>query len=92
MRSVILGMILMLSAASYLAAQTPTPLPENTINCASFQKLPNGSWFAATRTTFDIGNARAITLANQAVGPRFFNIGGADLYEVLERKCGGSRN
>lgn len=84
------SVLLLLSlSGAHLAAQTPAPLPENTIDCKAFQKLPDGNWYVGPPTTFDIGNVKRATMADQRIAPRFLNMGGADLYDVLERKCGG---
>jgi hypothetical protein len=67
-----------------------TALPENTIKCEAFKKQPNG-WYVGAPTTFDIGDTKAMTIGNQLIAPNTMNLGGANLYEVLERKCGGRR-
>jgi hypothetical protein len=45
------------------------------------------------QTTFDIGPLKAIRLGNYLVVPHDTNSSfrGVELYDVLERKCGGSR-
>ena len=67
--------------------------PPNTIDCAAFKKTPNGNWYVGPQTTFDIGPFKAIRLGNYLVVPHDTNSSfrGVDLYDVLERKCGGSR-
>jgi len=75
-----------------LIAQTaaqPAPLPPNTIDCSAFKKLPNGSWYVGAPTTFDIGSVKRMTLSNSTLNLNSMNLGGANLYGVLERKCGG---
>jgi opacity protein-like surface antigen len=86
MRSVLFGAVLALSAASSVVAQMCAP-PQTTIDCANFRKLNNGNWYSAA-TTVLIGTNRMILL-NQQVGPHWFNRGGVDVYEAIERKCGG---
>jgi hypothetical protein len=88
MRSMFFGTVLALSAASVsnVVAQTLAP-PQNKIDCATFRKLRNGNWYSAA-TTLLIGTNRLILL-NQQIGPHWFNRGGVDLYEAIERKCGG---
>ncbi len=73
-------------------AQTKSELPPNTIDCNGFQKLPNGGWYAkADNPSFDLGNSKHITMTNSTFGSRAFNIGGYDLADVLDRKCGTSK-
>jgi len=78
---------------SHLAlAQAAKAMPPNTIDCAAFKKTPNGNWYVGARTTFDIGPHKAISLSNYLVIPHDTNSSfrGFDLYEILERKCGGA--
>jgi hypothetical protein len=77
----------------YSAFAQPThDLPPDTIICAAFNKRPDGNWYVGRATTFDlettIGTKR-LTLLNSVIG-RKFSIAGTNLYDVLERKCGGS--
>lgn len=60
----------------------------NTIDCAAFAKLPDGSWQVEGTTTFDAGAATQVTLSNKTVSRRVMDVGGADLYDVIEAKCG----
>jgi len=71
-------------------AETPKELPPNTIDCAAFQKTPNGNWYVGSRTVFDVGPLKAIGLRNYLVIPHDTNSSfrGIDLYDILERKCG----
>ena len=39
--------------------------------------------------TFDIGTAENQTLQDVEIPPKFFIIGGVDLYDLLEKKCSG---
>jgi hypothetical protein len=92
-----LALILVASCAvlvsSFALARADTRLPPNTIDCAAFKKTPNGSWYVGPRTTFDIGPLKAIGLGNYLVIPHDTNSSfrGVDLYDILERKCGGIR-
>jgi len=74
-------------------AQASKGLPPNTIDCAAFQKTPNGNWYVGSRTVFDVGSLKSVGLANYLVIPHDTNSSfrGVDLYEILERKCGGAR-
>jgi hypothetical protein len=60
----------------------------NTIDCAAFKKLPDGSWQVEGTTTFDAGAATAMTLSNKTVSRRAMDVGGADLFQVIQAKCG----
>ncbi len=90
-------LVLVLVASSALPmghlalAQAGEVLPPNTIDCATFNKTPNGNWYVGPRTTFDVGPLKAISLSNYLVIPHDTNSSfrGVDLYEILERKCGG---
>ena len=64
----------------------------NTIDCGAFAKMPDGSWQVDGTTTFDAGAATAVTLSNKVVSRRVMDVGGADLYEVIEAKCGAAKH
>jgi hypothetical protein len=83
-------MRLTLATAILTASTTLTVAQDNTtINCSAFQKQPNGSYYVGGSTTVKIGTA-SMTLSSMAVAPRSVSIGGADLYDAIDRKCGGS--
>ena len=92
-----LALILVASCAvlvsSFALARADTELPPNTIDCTAFKRTPNGNWYVGPRTTFDVGPLKAIGLGNYLVIPHDTNASfrGVDLYNILERKCGGSR-
>jgi hypothetical protein len=65
-----------------------SPIPPNTIPCDAFAKKGEGIWFAKRPVTFDIGNAKNLTLDDGEIKPRSQNLGGIDLYVLLEAKCG----
>ena len=77
-------------SGDYVCAQTSAPLAQNTIDCSAFTKR-QGGWYVGPRTTFDIGNAKGVTMFGVLITRYLFIVGGADLYETLEQKCGGSR-
>lgn len=88
MRNILFGTFLaalLVAAAISVSAQTPY---ENTIDCASFRKLPDGKWYAGAATTLSIGGARMEVTTSQNFGPHSFNLGGSDVYGAIERKCG----
>jgi hypothetical protein len=41
--------------------------------------------------TIDLGNAENKTLKNLEITPKFFTIGGVDLYEAVQKKCGSNQ-
>ena len=59
----------------------------NTIECAAFTKLSDGSWQVVGTTTFDAGAATQMTLAHKNVRRHSIDVGGADLFDVIEAKC-----
>ena len=75
-------------------AQTAKLLLPNTIDCAAFQKTPNGNWYVGSETIFDVGSLKSVRLGNYLVIPHDTNSSfrGIDLYDILERKCGGSHH
>ena len=66
-------------------------LPSNTIPCKAFTKNGRGNWYVKGPITFDIGSAENKTLQNLEIIPKFFTIGGVDLYEAVQKKCGGNQ-
>jgi hypothetical protein len=61
---------------------------KNTIQCSSFKKMPDGTWYVEGPTTFRIGTFKKTTFTKLSIGPDFFTFAGADLYKVVEGKCG----
>jgi hypothetical protein len=78
---------------SLALARTAKELPPNTIDCAAFQKTPNGNWYVGSQTIFDVGSLKSIRLGNYLIIPHDTNSSfrGIDLYDILERKCSGSQ-
>ncbi len=84
-------------AASMLAASLAilgtaraAELPPNTVACRDFTKLPSGNWHT-DHAEFDLGPAKDTTMVDTTIAPGSFDLGdGADLYRVLEAKCGAS--
>jgi hypothetical protein len=82
----------MLCFLSPAIAQVSQPeLPPDTLRCEGFKKTSDGTWYAERSASFDIGNAKAVIVEQQVIGPGSHQIGGIDLYVLLERKCAGSR-
>jgi hypothetical protein len=81
--------IAILGSTGYALAQTQPPTDAekkmaDTIKCEDFTKLPNGNWKSGPNAR--VGNG---TFANSEIGPNGYVIGGADIYVVVNRKCGG---
>ena len=77
----------MTTAVASAAGHGARTAPRNTIQCAAFKKMPDGTWYVED-STFRIGSFKKTTFTGVAIGPRFFTFGGTDLYEVLQGKCG----
>jgi hypothetical protein len=77
-----------LAAANLCNAKGATIPVVNTIQCSAFKKMPDGTWYVEGPTTFRIGTFKKTTFTQQSIGPGFFAFGKADLYKVLEGKCG----
>jgi hypothetical protein len=63
-------------------------LPPNTIDCSQFKKIGD-QWTEVGTAEFSIGTSK-MKLSASPIPPHLFNYGGADLYEVLEKKCGST--
>ncbi len=74
-----------------VAAARPSGSPPSTkaVPCQAFTKNERGHWYVKGPVTFDIGTAENQTLEDVEIPPKFFIIGGVDLYELLEKKCSG---
>lgn len=69
-------------------AQGPTqPIPPNTIDCKQFRKVGQ-AWTEIGTAVFDVGNVKQTSLSDSSIMPHFMNVGGVDLYYILETKCG----
>jgi len=64
-------------------------LPSNNIDCAVFSKLPNDRWHVGA-PTLACGRSDQVRNRPMDIEPHAIQIGDFDLYDVLERKCGGS--
>jgi len=74
-----------------VAAAKPsgTPTETNTVPCKAFRKNERGHWYVKGPVTFDIGSAENQTLQDLEIPPKFFIIGGVDLYDVVQKQCSG---
>jgi hypothetical protein len=66
-------------------------LPPSTIPCKAFTKNDRGNWYVKGPVTINIGSVENKTLQNLEIPPKFFTIGGAGLYETIEKTCGGNQ-
>ena len=62
---------------------------KNKFPCEAFTKTARGNWYVKGPVTVDIGNAENKTLENMEIPPKFFTVGGVDLYEAIQKKCSG---
>jgi hypothetical protein len=76
------------TAVASAAGKGPRTSSKNTIQCAAFKKMPDGTWYVGEPTMFRIGTFKKTIFTHVSIGPHFFTFGGVDLYAVLERKCG----
>jgi hypothetical protein len=60
----------------------------NTLPCDAFTRKEDGIWVAKRSVTFDVGNAKNLTVDAGEITPKSGNFGGIDLYVLLEAKCG----
>ena len=73
-------------------AAAPQTRPSNSaksVPCEAFRKNERGHWYVKGPVTFDIGTAENQTLQDVEIPPKFFMIGGVDLYDLLDKKCSG---
>jgi len=78
----------LLAGCLVVPAAAEDALPRNSIDCGKFIKEQNGSWRAREITTFDIGDVTSLTVGPSEISPGSLHVGGVDVYEVLEKKCG----
>lgn len=71
-------------------AYAQSELPPNTIDCKQFTKSEAHTWSETGVVVFDLGRIKGTRMTNNKVIPNSIDIGGYDLYDVLEKKCGGS--
>jgi hypothetical protein len=72
-------------------AQAQGAMP-NTISCGGFHQLQRGSWYAkADNPQFDLGSMQNVAVKSRTVSPGQMNVGGYDLAEALDVKCGAPK-
>ncbi len=74
-----------------VAKQGGSPLPPDTIPCKEFTKNFSGRWYVKGPVTLNLGTAENKTLQNLEIPPKFYTIGGVDLYEAIQKKCGSNQ-
>ena len=67
-----------------------SPPPPKPFPCQAFHKNERGNWYVAGPVTVDIGTEKNKTLRNLEIPRKFFTIGGTDLYDVVQKQCGGT--
>jgi hypothetical protein len=84
----------LLAAASALVVVSNTAVAEspNLGHMVSPEEITrrynDGTWYVGAPTTFRLGTFEKITFTELSIGRNNFTFGRADLYVVLERKCG----
>ena len=78
-----------IAAARQNGPNRPTT-PGSTIPCNAFTKNERGNWYVRGPVTVSLGSAENKTLQNLEVTPKFFTVGGVDLYEAIQKACGTS--
>lgn len=85
-------LISFLAAIPATEAQAASPgkrLPPNTIDCSDWTYNPDRTWTAhANAKPFNVGNTKALTMQGSQIGPHSIDVGGFDLADVLDQKCG----
>jgi hypothetical protein len=70
------------------ATQEKAPAPEAKIPCEAFTKNARGNWYVSGPVRIDIGGAKNRTLQDLEISPKFYTIGGVDLYDAIQKACG----
>ena len=66
-----------------------SPAPPKPFPCQAFTKNERGNLYVAGPITVDIGTEKNKTLQNLEIPPKFFTIGGVDLYAFVLKQCSG---
>jgi hypothetical protein len=85
---VAIAAVVLATAIVAAAAKDADVAPQSTVQCSAFKRMPNGTWYVGAPTTVSIGKFSKMTFSTISIGPHSFTFGGADLYEVIENKCG----
>ena len=71
--------------------QGESAIPSDEIPCNAFMKNERGHWYVKGPVTIKLGSADNKTLQNLEIIPKFYTIGGVDLYEAVQKKCGNNQ-
>lgn len=69
--------------------QEATAAPPKPFPCQAFTRNERGNLYVAGPVTVDIGTEKNKTLQNLEIPPKFFTIGGVDLYAFVQKQCSG---
>lgn len=74
---------------SVVITHNNTAIPPNTLVCTGFSRDPDGEWEAGDDTLpFAVGDETNFTIRGQGpIGPDWMEVGGVDLYALLNAKC-----
>ncbi len=87
--SAALALALFSSGAIAQGNQSQPTMPPNTINCADWTHNGDGSWTAhKDARPFDLGKITKATMQDTTITAHAINMGGYDLWVVLNQKCG----
>lgn len=75
--------------AGAAAKRDASPDPTHKFPCEAFTKKASGNWYVKGPVTVDIGSAENQTLQDLEIPPKFFTIGGVDLYATVQNNCHG---
>lgn len=82
------GFAVAVFSAAFVVEATAA-FPANTLSCDGFMKRADGTWAARPGIrSFDIGEARGVTVSNIVIPPGLMVIQGVDVWELLNAKCG----
>jgi hypothetical protein len=71
------------------ARRDTSPPPPKPFPCQAFTRNERGNLYVAGPITVDIGTEKNKRLQNLEIPPKFFTIGGVDLYAFVQKQCGG---
>ena len=61
---------------------------EQSIDCGVLKKESNGNWSSAAPTTITL-DGKSVRLFSVSIAPHKMKLGAHDVYEAINRKCGG---
>lgn len=87
LRSMAIFVFISLSASFATAEDAMQGVPPNAVDCSQFKKVGD-TWTETGIATYELGNGKEVTISGSPIKPHVFYVGGADLYDVLEKYCG----